>query len=104
MITREEALAILYDYLEGRITKAKVHRWALNIVVSDEFDKLRAIDELLAETVHALFDLHHQGEEERFDPTIEELEYYKNCLEGKIEFTPSERRKGKREKGKGGHL
>lgn len=85
-VTREKTLEMLHDYLEGKISKEIVHQWALKIVVSNEFDKLRVEDELLSETVHALFDLHHEGGDEKFNPTIEELEYYKNCLEGKIKF------------------
>ena len=85
-VTREEALEMLNEYLAGKLSKKIIHQWALNIVISDEFDKLRVKDELLSEVIHALFDLHHEGEEEKFDPTAEELEYYRNCLEGKIEF------------------
>lgn len=83
-ITREKTLEHLKNYLEGKISKEDIYEWALKIVISKEYPFLQ--DELLSETIQALFELHHYGEEERFDPTIEELEYYKNCLEGKIEF------------------
>ena len=84
--TREEALETLNGYLSGKLSKEIIYQWALKIVISDEFDKLRVKDELLSGVIHALFDLHHEGEEEKFNPTADELEYYRNCLEGKIEF------------------
>ncbi|OGP79239.1 MAG: hypothetical protein A2V86_08375 [Deltaproteobacteria bacterium RBG_16_49_23] len=84
--TREEALEMLNGYLSGKLSKEIIYQWALKIVISDEFDKLRVKDELLSGVIHALFDLHHEGEEEKFNPTADELEYYRNCLEGKIEF------------------
>ncbi len=85
-VTRTEALNVLVSYLDGKTARDVVHKWALNIVITKEFDKLISADQLLTEVIHALFDLHHEGDDERFNPTIEELEYYKNCLEGKIEF------------------
>jgi hypothetical protein len=86
-ITREEALETLKNYLAGTQSKVSVHQWALNIVISSEYEKLHASDELLAETIHALFDLHHEGAETSFDPSREELEYYKKCLEGEIKYS-----------------
>lgn len=74
---------MLERYLAGQINKKDIYKWALDIVVSRTFDKLQKSDKLLADTIQALFELHHEGEEEKFDPTIKELEYYKNCLEGK---------------------
>lgn len=83
MITREEVIFKLEDYLKGKVSKAEIFSWALKIVTSPEYNNLDKKDKLLSNTIHVLFDLHHGDSEIEFDPSREELIYYKECLEGK---------------------
>jgi adenosylhomocysteine nucleosidase len=81
--TRAKAISMLEDYLEGRISREVVHKWALDFVISKEWDELITKDKLLSDVIHALFDLHHEGDEEEFNPSRAELEHYRNRLQGK---------------------
>ncbi len=81
-ITREKVLAVFEGYLKGQISKENVYKWADSIIRSKEFDGLK--DKLLSEAIQALWELHHEGNEIIFDPTTEELEYYRDYLQGKV--------------------
>ena len=85
-VTREETLRVLRNYLEGRLDRETVNNWADDIVNSEEYDKIATTDKLLADTIQTMWELHHEGEDERFNPGMEEFEYYRNCLEGKTDY------------------
>ncbi len=83
---KKTLLEKLNGFLIGDITKQEVYEWAQNIVVGPEYEKICNKNKLVGEAIQALFELHHEGEEIKFDPSRDELIYYKECLEGKRKF------------------
>ena len=80
-VTREEALCRLTEFLENRLTKHEIYNWALKLVYDKRYESLDEQDKLLSDVIHALFCLHHEGNEIQFDPSRTELLRYKKLLE-----------------------
>jgi len=75
--TRIEISQVIGDYLSGSKTKKEVSEWAIGVLSREVF----TVDELLLEdALTALTGLH--DEDERWDTAKEDLEFFKECLDG----------------------
>jgi hypothetical protein len=89
LVDRNTVLEKLKGYLDNTISKKEIFEWAHSIVITQDYDKISKTDKLLSESIHALWQLHH--DDGKFDPSREELEYYMKCLEGKEKFPPQKK-------------
>ncbi len=84
-LSRSETLLAITNLLEEKISQAKIYEWALAQAVAKDYDVVVKDDPLLGETIQVLIDMNHQ---QGYVPTREDLQYYKDCLEGNADFEP----------------
>lgn len=78
-VLKEAVLQKLNNYLNNVETKEEVFKWAEQILISSKFDAIDEKDKILSEAIQVLYELHHP--DGKFDPTQEELIFYKKKLE-----------------------
>ena len=74
---RKAALDMINGHLEGTLSADDMATWAEKIVVSNEWESL---EDDVREAIHALFDLHDEGES--WTPDKNELRRHRDLLEG----------------------
>ncbi|OIO74274.1 MAG: hypothetical protein AUJ85_06085 [Elusimicrobia bacterium CG1_02_37_114] len=89
MVTKEEVISKINNYLNGKVTKKEISQWAIQVLSKERFSTEQI---LIEDAVTALSLLH--DENERFDTANEDLSFYIDCLSDKkpygvkIEFLP----------------
>jgi len=86
MLSRQDVLKKLEQFLNREITKADVHAWALSQAVAKDFEEIAESDPLIKNTVLSLIDISH--DDLKRIPSIRALEYYRLCLSGEMTFDP----------------
>jgi len=85
-LTRSEALQVLNDFLNDKISQVKVYEWALVQAVAKDYEMVAQNDPLLGETIQAFLDMSHQQGD--YIPTRDDISYYQRCLQGQASFEP----------------
>lgn len=76
---REKVIKVIGEYLQGSITQEAAANWALDVIRTDDWEKL---SKDVSNAVHLLFDLHDA--DQTWCPSREELEQCKAELEKNI--------------------
>lgn len=80
-VTREEVVQKIDKYLKGEISKKEICDWATDIMMKTKNGELESD---IGEAITELFGLHHEGEEEKFDTPIEDIEKTLKKLQEKV--------------------